>query len=254
VADQLMGGGGRSLHAVGERHVLHTRRAHRQDAAHEARRPSGDVFPEFADPGGGVAQPGRERDHPLGVGVHERSRTFTAGRRRSGLLPLVYFFWNFSIRRRCRSASACREERVAFGADGDLDLLRGDMVSKVFRRRTSPWRGCTLVDVLFHLWASFLPDQVFIDSMNSLFVLVLEILSRRNSMLSAGDSGERNFRRIHTRWRTFFSRRSSPSGAGLVDVDGREDPLLRDLPSRTSSLLPFLELLEDHLVHPAPSR
>src|SRR3989304_4737512 len=42
------------------------------------------------------------------------------------------------------------------------------------------------------------------------------------------------------------------SRPGLVDVDGREDPLLRDFPVEDEFHVPRpLELLEDDLVHPA---
>ncbi len=93
----------------------------------------------------------------------------------------------------------------------------------------------------------------FMAAMNSALSLVPRSFSSRNSMLSTGESGDRSFRRIQIRLSSSGGQQQLfLPGAGAVDVDGREDALLRQLPVQMNlHVAGALEFLEDDLVHAA---
>ncbi len=121
-------------------------------------------------------------------------------------------------------------------------------------RRPPESDGCLAEGPARRNYASVSPDSTeFIESMNSWLSLVPFILSSRNSIASTGFSWDRSLRRIQTRFRTSFGEQELLlAGAGAVDVDRREDALVHQPAVEVDlHVAGALELLEDHLVHPA---
>ena len=84
-------------------------------------------------------------------------------------------------------------------------------------------------------------------------VLVLCILSSRNSIASTALSCESSLRRIQTRLSVLRGEQQLLlTGRGALDIDGREDALFEQAPVERNLLIAgALELFEDDLVHPA---